>query len=186
LILLNFTPYPLKIARNLKNTKITVADPLKVEDLWLEPGDIFIERANTPEFVGLASLYQGPKDFAIFPDLMVRVRLKEDNADPKFLVEFLITGQCRSYFRRNAASTTGNMPKIDHGVIERTPIPLPKDFLEQQIIAKICRAGDAKIAALEHEASLHDELFRAMLEELMTGRLRAGALVENEAKNDLL
>ena len=30
----------------------------------------------------------------------------------------------------------------------------------------------------EHEAHLHDELFRAMLGELMTGRLRAGALAE--------
>lgn len=161
---------------SVKNTKMTVADRLRVQDLWIEPGDIFIERANTPEFVGLASLYEGPREFAIFPDLMVRVRLREDEVDPKFLVEFLLTDQCRNYFRRNASSTTGNMPKIDHGIIERTKIPLTKDLSEQHKIAKTLRDCDAKIAALEQEAHLHDELFRAMLEELMTGRLRAGAL----------
>jgi type I restriction enzyme, S subunit len=37
---------------------------------------------------------------------------------------------------------------------------------------------DAKIAALEHEAACQGELFRAMLEELMTGRQRVGALAE--------
>jgi type I restriction enzyme, S subunit len=34
-------------------------------------------------------------------------------------------------------------------------------------------ACDAKIAALERESALLDELFRALLEELMTGRVRA-------------
>ena len=47
---------------------------------------------------------------------------------------------------------------------------------EQYEISDLLKACDSKIAALEHEARLHDELFRAMLEELMTGRLRAGAL----------
>lgn len=42
---------------------------------------------------------------------------------------------------------------------------------EQQEIAALLRACDTKIAALEREAALLDELFRAMLEELMSGRL---------------
>lgn len=164
---------------SITNTKITIADPAYVKDLWLEPGDIFIERANTPEYVGLAAMYEGPTDFAIYPDLMVRVRLRVDYVDPIFLVEFLLTEQCRSYFRRNAASTTGNMPKIDHGVIERTIVPMPKYLSEQQFIANIFKACDTKIAALDHEARLHDELFRAMLEELMSGRFSSRGLMQN-------
>jgi len=34
------------------------------------------------------------------------------------------------------------------------------------------------IVALDHKARLHDDLFRAMLEELMIGRLAAGRLVD--------
>lgn len=36
----------------------------------------------------------------------------------------------------------------------------------------------AKFRIRNHETACQDELFRAMLEELMTGRLRAGALAE--------
>jgi hypothetical protein len=43
---------------------------------------------------------------------------------------------------------------------------------------EVLHACDAKIAALEREAAAHDELFKALLEELMTGRRRVGALVE--------
>ena len=65
-------------------------------------------------------------------------------------------------------------------------IPLPQ-FSEQQAIAIILKACDSKIAALDQEARLHEVLFRAMLDELMGGRLAAGALAEMqklEAKSD--
>ncbi len=155
---------------SFENTKLTVADPAKVKDLWLQPGDIFVERANTLEFVGLAALYNGPTDFAIYPDLMTRVRVKEDEVDPHFAIEFLLTDVCRRYFRKNATGTAGNMPKIDHGVVNRTLIPWP-DLGEQQQIASVAEACDAKITALERESALLDETFRSLLEELMTGRL---------------
>ena len=54
-------------------------------------------------------------------------------------------------------------------------IPLPL-LVDQDAIVRSLIACDSKIAALDHEAHLHDKLFRAMLEELMTGRLRVGAL----------
>jgi type I restriction enzyme S subunit len=164
---------------SVENTKLTVADPGKVQDLWLKPGDIFIERANTFEFVGLTALYDGTENFAIYPDLLIRVRLKEDIAHPRFIAEFLLTTVCRSYFRRNARGTAGNMPKIDHGIVRRTPVPLPA-LTEQQQIAAILQACDSKITALEKEIALQEELFRALLEELMSGRLSALPLVEAE------
>ena len=49
------------------------------------------------------------------------------------------------------------------------------------MIASISRSCDSKISALENEARLLQELFRAMLEELMSGRLPAGALVRAES-----
>ena len=59
-------------------------------------------------------------------------------------------------------------------------LPYP-EIAEQIEIAKIVGVCDSKIAALDNEARLHQELFRAMLEELMSGRLPAGALVESAA-----
>ncbi len=54
-----------------------------------------------------------------------------------------------------------------------------RSFLISDAIVRFLIACDSKIAALENEARLHEELFRAMLEELMSGRLPAGALVED-------
>ena len=47
-------------------------------------------------------------------------------------------------------------------------------------IAEILRACDAKIAALERESALLDELFRALLEELMTGRVSVAGMADDE------
>jgi type I restriction enzyme S subunit len=57
----------------------------------------------------------------------------------------------------------------------KIPMPCPEEQDEISIILKTC---DGKIIALEQEAALLEELFRAMLEELMTGRLSALPLVE--------
>jgi type I restriction enzyme S subunit len=58
-----------------ENAKITTADSARVADLWLEPGDILVQRSNTPELVGTTRRFPGPSGFAIFPDLMIRVRV---------------------------------------------------------------------------------------------------------------
>jgi len=61
---------------------------------------------------------------------------------------------------------------------ESVPIPLP--FIdEQRTIAAILRACDEKIATLEREAAAHDELFKALLEQLMAGQLRATELIDS-------
>ena len=44
----------------------------------------------------------------------------------------------------------------------------------------ILSACDAKIAALERESALLDELFRALLEELMTGRVSVAGVEEGD------
>ena len=72
-----------------------------------------------------------------------------------------------------------SVPTLNRNMVSPIPFPLPP-LPEQKIIANAIQACDTKIAALEQEAAILDELFRAMLEELMTGRLSALALVEAE------
>lgn len=63
--------------------------------------------------------------------------------------------------------------------LELTIPPLP----EQRAIANIFRGIDDKIAALEREVELIDELFHAMLEELMTGKRSAVPLIGTELRS---
>jgi type I restriction enzyme S subunit len=157
------------------NTKLTTADADKVRGMWLKSGDIYVERANTPEYVGLAALYEGPDDFAIYPDLMIRVRVKTDAVVPKFLAEFMLTGVCRRYYQSNAKATAGNFPKIDQGVIEATTVPLPP-MDEQNEIAKSLKLIDRKINAETIRRNALEAMFRTLLHDLMIGKVRVNEL----------
>ena len=66
--------------------------------------------------------------------------------------------------------------------VKRLEIPIPS-LNEQQEIAEILQACDKKIASLEQETALLDELFHAMLEELMTGKRSATPLMDSELPN---
>jgi type I restriction enzyme S subunit len=60
-----------------------------------------------------------------------------------------------------------------------SPWPIPVSPLEEQLeIVNILDHMTLKITALEKEIALQEELFRALLEELMSGRLSALPLVE--------
>lgn len=130
-----------------RNTKVTSADPTKVGDLWLTPGDIFVERANTPELVGTAAIYLGPRNFAIFPDLLVRVRCVELVSAP-YINIVLASWMARSYFRRCAQGIAGSMPKIDQQAIESLAIPLPPAREQQRIADDFDRLGSAQLACV--------------------------------------
>lgn len=160
---------------SIENTKVTCADPHRVRAMWLKSGDIFIERANTADYVGLAALYEGGEDFAIFPDLLIRVRVDTARILPKVLIEWLLAEPCRRYYKKNARSTAGNFPKIDQGTVEKTLIPVPS--ADEQADLEACfRTLDDKLGQhTERKAALQD-LFRTLLNELMTAKTRVHGL----------
>jgi type I restriction enzyme, S subunit len=97
-----------------------------------------------------------------------------DTFDSYWLLCYLL--HIRPDWMRRAIGTRKD-PNIGKGIIETHPVPLPP-LDEQHAIADILRACDAKIAALERESALLDELFRALLEELMTGRVAVAEMGE--------
>jgi restriction endonuclease S subunit len=148
------------------NTKLTAADPARVADLWLQPNDILIERANTKEMVGLAAMFEGDSGFAIYPDLMIRVRVDKARVISKFVAEFLLTDEARDYFRRNASGAAGNMPKISQGTIERLQIPLPSLEAQKRIafsLSSVDRKLNAELRSRVELVALRDTLRAELL-----------------------
>jgi type I restriction enzyme S subunit len=155
------------------NTKLTGADPDRVEGLWLEPGDVLIERSNTPELVGSAACYQGPERWAIFPDLLIRVRVG-DAVLPEFLDVVLRTRRVRRYFQGVAQGIAGSMPKIGQGAIERVEVPVPPLAEQRRIVARVeeqLSAIDALRAAIERAQKRSASLRRSVLERAFRGEL---------------
>jgi type I restriction enzyme S subunit len=118
------------------NTKVTVADRERVKGLWLEPGDLLIQRSNTPELVGTAALFDGERDWAIFPDLLIRVRLTS-RVIPEYALLELQSRPGRAYFKSHAKGLSGSMPKIDQATIEGFTFPVPDLEVQKRIVDRV-------------------------------------------------
>jgi len=78
---------------------------------------------------------------------------------------------------RQVGTSAHGTRRLSSSAVESLQIPVPS-FKEQKEIARLLGASETKIEALEKEIPLHNELYRAMLEEMMTGRLSAVPLIE--------
>ncbi len=128
--------------------------------LWLRPGDLLIQRSNTPELVGTAAIYDGPPDAYIYPDLMMRVRLRDSDLT-RWVWRYLNSPGGRVRVRRLAAGSAGNMPKLNAAKLRSVRVPLPPPD-EQRRIAAILDAVDRLV---QHREAIHSCLrrFRAAL-----------------------
>lgn len=133
----------------------------KVNEFLLQPGDILISRANTKELVGLASIYTGIPENCIYPDLMVRIRVK-NQIDRRFLVYWLRSPYIRAYFADNAKGTSQSMAKINQRVLKKTPIPLPPLSEQKRIVAKLDEVSERLEEAKRLAREAREEAERLM------------------------
>ena len=128
--------------------------------LWLEPGDILIQRANSLDYVGVSAIFDGPKNQFIYPDLMMKCRANDRVLTP-FLFYVLSAEATRKYFRDNATGTAGNMPKINQQTVIAVPAQLPPLDEQIEIVRRVeslfaiadrlearCTAARAQVARL--------------------------------------
>ena len=157
----------------LHNTKPSAIPRGLAEGMWLEHGDLLIERSNTKELVGTCALYEGPRDYAVFPDMVIRARVVPE-VSTRFVLHSLQSRAARMYFQRMAKGVAGNMPKIDQPTISAVPLVLPPRSEQDRIASEL----DAAIAGarrwrreVEHALSSLEGLRRAILRAAFEGRL---------------
>jgi type I restriction enzyme S subunit len=123
--------------------------------LWLEPGDVLIQRGNTAELVGMPAMYDGAGGEFIYPDLMIRARISQA-ADPRYVWYMLLAPQARAFLRDRAIGTAGNMPKVNQKAVNAVPLPLPSREKQNEVVSRVAAALDAAdrcgnaISAAEH------------------------------------
>lgn len=104
------------------------------------------------------------------------IRLKNNLVDNFFLSVSMGLETVQNYLTQNAVGSI--MPNLNTRILGSLPLPIPA-IEEQQLIAQALHSCSTKIAAIEKESALLDELFRAMLEKLMTGNLSTLPLIED-------
>lgn len=124
--------------------------------------------------VGVGKAVVNLIDIAISQDL-TGVVLDKARLDPLFgAYQFKTQRVQRHFTSRRRGTTIKGVSRFD---LQSLRIFMPSLAEQRTIVCTLC-ACDTKIAALEREATLLEELFRAVLEELMSGRLSAVPLVE--------
>lgn len=113
-----------------------IADDIPASsDLWLQDGDILVQRGNTIEYVGVPAIYRGKPNTYIYPDLMMKLRVSTE-LDNDYVCFAMSAAPSRDFLRARASGTSGTMPKINQKALMRLPIPIPP-LAEQRQIVKI-------------------------------------------------
>jgi type I restriction enzyme S subunit len=120
--------------------------------LWLEDGDILVQRGNTLDYVGVPAVYRGKSKQFIYPDLMMKIRVF-DKICTDFTHRALSAKTSRNYLRNNASGTSSTMPKINQSTLCNLLFPIPPLTEQQRIVTRIdqlmalCDTLDQKIDA---------------------------------------
>lgn len=131
---------------------------------WLRPGDLLVQRSNTAEYVGMSALFDGPPNFYVYADTIMRFRVRPA-VEPRWIWRCLNSPEMRQVVRGLAAGTAGNMPKINGEKLRGVEIPLPP-LPEQRRIADILDRADAVRRKRQEAIRLSQEFLRSTFLEM--------------------
>jgi type I restriction enzyme S subunit len=150
------------------------------EKLALDIGDLLMIRSNgSVSLVGRSAIATAREQGFAFAGYLIRVRLRLDLADPRFIQAVLETPELRTVIETTARSTSG-VHNINSEEIKALPLVLPP-LHEQRIIADRFEALDRTLAAVRTRvdggANLSERLAQSIL-----AKAFAGELVPTEAE----
>jgi type I restriction enzyme S subunit len=158
-------------------TKIVAVEPERVQDLWLRDGDVLVQRSNTPDLVGTTAIYHGPQDWAIFPDLLIRLRANASQVSPDYLAIVLKTERAHRLLRARAKGLAGSMPKIDQNAIGSLLVPVLDHRGQAKVVSRVTEIEEAKVQLIVEVQTAHRRaagLRKALLGDAFSGRLAIG------------
>ena len=167
-------------AIDTSDLKFTNPDKKEFEKLSLEVGDLVFVRTNgRKEYLGRCAVFSGKPYNAMFASYLIRIRLKPNTLLPEFVQFYTMTPRGKSYLSGRASNAADGKFNINTQTIKSVLMPVPP-LEEQQKIIVTLQACDRKISALEKEITLTNELFQALLEQLMTGQISSQPLINKE------
>ena len=174
--------YPLLRMTNQQNGVIVPTDlqyvnidEQEIMKFRLNRRELLFNRTNSIDLVGRTALFDLEGDY-VFASYLIRLAVVDDVLDPRFLNYYL--NEESSQARLKGLATRGvSQSNISASRLKTFQVPVPT-LDEQRDIARILQVMDAKIAAAERKRAGLEELFRAMLGDLMTGRVRATLLID--------
>jgi type I restriction enzyme S subunit len=164
--------YPILRMNNLEDGKINCKDlqfvsleSSEFEKFKLEKGDILFNRTNSLDLVGKTALFALDGDF-VFASYLLRIRTIKDQLLPEYL-NYYFNFEKTQQDLKSLASRGASQVNISASKLSSFPISLPP-LPEQQEIAEILQTIDQKIEIEKRKKELYEELFKAMLNKIMS------------------
>ena len=149
---------PVLRMNNLQDGKIDLTDVRRAnlseketKDLNLARGDILFNRTNSLDLVGQVAVIRNLSTPMSFASYLVRLRVKEERANPFWLTALLWSDDCRARIRKFATPGV-SQATVNPTSLKTLMIPLPP-LGEQQAIAATLDGVDAAIEVAREEAA---------------------------------
>lgn len=120
-----------------KDIKRMILTSSEVEEYGLVPGDLLVNRVNSRELVGKAAPIPSGLETCVFESKNIRVRLKRDLADPRFM-GFAMGVYGQAHFNRNAQQVVG-MASISQPQVAALAVPFPPLTDQTRIVEEVER-----------------------------------------------
>ncbi|HEX3020447.1 MAG TPA: restriction endonuclease subunit S, partial [Chitinispirillaceae bacterium] len=147
--------------------------------LWLENGDVLIQRGNSKEYVGVSAVYIGPSKSYIYPDLMMKILVDTNMILVDYLHMCLLSPSSRQHMWDRITGTSSTMPKINKNTFETIPIPLPPLAEQHRIVSKaqsLLSLCDKLQSQLAKSRTIAEHLAQSIVESI------TGITTENQEK----
>lgn len=119
------------------------------DDYLLKPNDILVVRSNgSPNLVGRFLFLEKLKIKTSFSGFTIRIRVEDENVNPKFLCLYLKTDLVRNKIVTD--STGSNIKSLNQTLLSNIKIPLPPLSEQQKIVSEIEKI-ETKIKVIETE-----------------------------------
>lgn len=100
-------------------------------------GDLLLSRANTVELVGAVVHVGEDHPHLMLSDKTLRLELRKDLIEPRFLMYALRTAEVRRVFEADATGTSDSMRNLSQEKIRSAPLRLPDLDVQRRIVAKL-------------------------------------------------
>lgn len=157
--------------------KAAYINGLRTNDLAkykMRTGDILFSHINSEPHLGKSAIYEGFPPILIHGMNLLLIRSKRNMIYPYFLYYIFNLYRIKGIFI-SIASRAVNQSSINQGKLKMLQIPLPPVPIQQKI-AETLSSVDRKIEAEENRKKTLEELFKTLLSNLMTARIRVNQL----------
>jgi len=168
--------YPILRMNNLQEGRVNFhsqqyvdLDEQALEKYKLRTGDLLFNRTNSYELVGKTALFDLEGDY-VFASYLIRVNTDESKLDPNYANYYLNAAPTQARLKL-FASRGVSQSNINATKLKRLVFPLPP-LSEQRKAVDLLHTVDKKVIAEKNRRQTLDVLFKTLLHNLMTGKVR--------------